>query len=335
MLRSMQWSGANKFKRWIWVIAVIAGIAVVALIIRHANRRPPITLQGAVISQASQAEKELPVSGAEITASIGQVNAQCKSDSSGFFKLTLPGGQKSHTPITLEFRHHGYQPLVLPVIGGERLYVARMVPTARPRSINLRRPLVTVSNISVRYSATTSTAVNVGSTVKTFRVVNTGNVPCDHHKPCSPDGKWKAGEVTYSLDAGEGNLFRNARVSCIAGPCPFTRITPREFPLDTRTLKVTALDWSDTATFLVEAEVFHPLRNAEVRKSYPVIFGQVLDFTLPASAEGVCIEADVHGRHIIFPLGPEPVLPWAECTVRNDPNGTKAYRCGIKDGYRF
>lgn len=328
-------SHGNKTKRLISVTAILAGVALAVFVIYRAKRKPPITLQGAVISASPQAEKELPVSGAEIIASVGEVSARGKSDSSGFFKLTLPGNRTLQAPIKLEFRHVGYQPLVLPVIGGEKLYVARMTPTARPRRINPSLPLVTVANISVRYSATTRTAINVGSTVKTFQVVNAGNVPCNHQKPCSPDGKWKAAEVSFSLDAGEGNVFRNARVSCIAGPCPFTTITPEKFPGEKRTLKVTALDWSDTATFLVEAEVFHPLRNAEVRKSYPVIFGQVLDFTLPASAEGICIEADVHGRHFIFPLGPDPVLPWADCSVRNNPNGTKAYRCGLKEGYRF
>lgn len=325
----------EKIGIWIAVIAcAVAGILVI-VIIRRADRRPPITLKGAVIREAPEAEKEIPVPGVEITASVGGVSASCKSDSSGFFKLTLPGGKKSRVPITLKFWHDGYQPLVLPVVSGGRLYVARMVPTAPPTGPNRRGPAVTISNVSVRYSVKTSTAVNVGSTVKTFRVVNTGDVPCNHRKPCSPDGKWKAAQVTFSLDAGQGNVFRNARVSCIAGPCPFTSISPQKFPSELQTLKVTALAWSDTATFLVEAEVFHPLQNAQVRKSYPVIFGRVLDFTLPASAEGVCIEADVSGDHIIFPLGPDPILPWAGCSVRSDPNGTNAYRCELKEGYRF
>ena len=41
-----------------------------------------------------------------------------------------------------------------------------------------------------------------------------------------------------------------------------------------------------------------------VRRSYPVIFDRALNFTLPAAAEGVCIQAEVNGEAIVFPLGP-------------------------------
>ena len=124
-------------------------------------------------------------------------------------------------------------------------------------------------------------------------------------------------------------LRRYHDFGCSLFHCPSSRDQERR-------IKVEALDWSDTATFLVEAEVYHPLQNAEVHKSYPVIFGRVMNFTLPPSAEGVCIEADMQGNHIIFPLGPNPpVLQWADCSVRSGENKTKAYRCELKDGYRF
>jgi len=328
-------SHGRKLGAWAAVIAAIAGGLAAVLLVRRAKRIKPVVLQGAVIRQASQADKELPLSDVEITASEGSLATSCKSDTSGFFKLVLPSSSQPKTPVTLQFRHPGYQPLDLAVVGGVGLYVAKMVPTAKQRDATTRGSQVTVSNISVRYSVKTTTAANVGSSVKTFQVVNTGNVPCAHREPCSPDGKWKAAKSSVSLDAGEGNVFRNARVSCIAGPCPFTKVTPQDFPGNENILRVTALDWSDTTTFLVEAEIFHPMESAELRKSYPVIFGRVLDFTLPASAEGVCIEADVGGSAIVFPLGPNPVLRWAECHVRVNPNKTKVYRCELTPGYRF
>ena len=46
------------------------------------------------------------------------------------------------------------------------------------------------------------------------------------------------------------------------------------------------LDWSDTTTFLFEAEVFRSMTSDSVRLSYPVIFGQALHFAVPANAEG-------------------------------------------------
>ena len=110
--------------------------------------------------------------------------------------------------------------------------------------------------------------MDVGSAVKTFEVENTGNVECNDQKPCSPDGKWKATDGTMSLDAGEGNQFHNPRVSCIAGPCPFTKIESDGLAEDDRVFKVSVRDWSDPATFLIEAEVVHPMIR---RKCSPVL----------------------------------------------------------------
>lgn len=316
------------------IVAAIGGLAALLLFLRPRQTKPVI-LEGAVIRQDSQAERRQPVSDVQITAVQGSVSTSCESDLSGYFRLVLPMSSLFSTPVLLQFRHPGYQPLDLPVIGGARLYVARMSLTPSEFEPRPDAPEVTVSNVSVRYTVKTNEAANVGSVVKTFQVVNTGNVECNHQKPCSPDGRWKAATASVSLDAGEGNEFRNARVSCIAGPCSFTKITPQDLPSNVRTVQVTGLTWSDTATFLFEAEVFHPMKSAEVRKSYPVIFGRVLDFTLPASAEGVCFEADLSGNHIIFPLGPSPILAWAKCQVRVNLNKSKVYRCELTPGYRF
>ena len=168
-------------------------------------------------------------------------------------------------------------------------------------------------------------------------MVNRGNVPCDHHSPCSPDGKWKATSATVSLDAGADNSFGNITASCIAGPCPFTRIDSSGFIHGGRKISVTALNWSDTATFLMEAEVYHTAISSDVRELYPVIFGETLNFTLPPTQEGVSLEADVDGAPMVFPLGPNLSLSWATCTVRNgqEQEKTTVYRCELKPGYRF
>ncbi len=101
---------------------------------------------------------------------------------------------------------------------------------------------------------------------------------------------------------------------------------------------VSAVSWSDTATFLVEGEVFHTAIRSNVRESYPVIFGPTLNFTLPPTQEGVSIEAEVDGAPMVFPLGPELYLSWATCTARTndaDKETTTIYRCELKPGYRF
>jgi hypothetical protein len=176
---------------------------------------------------------------------------------------------------------------------------------------------------------------NIGTGEKTFQVVNQGNIPCDSYKPCSPDGKWKASIGSALLDSGEGNVFENGRVSCIAGPCPFTKIAIDKFSRPSRTISVSVLNWSDTTTFLLQAEVYRSASNNLIRMNYPVIFGRSMNFTLPADAEGPTLEAEMNGTQIIFPLAPDPILSWADCSVRVERKQAKDYRCELKAGYGF
>ena len=94
-------------------------------------------------------------------------------------------------------------------------------------------------------------------------------------------------------------------------------------------------DWSDAATFLLQAEVFRSELGATIRQSHPVIFGRALNFTLPGTAEGPTIEAELNGSPLLFPLSPNPVLSWANCNIRIEKQQAKDYRCELKAGYRF
>ena len=60
-----------------------------------------------------------------------------------------------------------------------------------------------------------------------------------------------------------------------------------------------------------------------------------MSFTLPSTAEGPSIEADLGGVEIVFPLGPALQLSWAECTLQIGSDQTKLYRCELKPGYQF
>ena len=336
-------------KKIAWgTIAVSAGVVIVVLLMMRAHRLRSITeaqaipIEGAVIRRDADAKKELPIADVAITASDGIRSATTQSDAAGYFKLVLQKGVLSDRPVTVAFRHSDYQPLDLTVQTGrlaipKQLYVAAMVPIPAKSVASSGRPPIVVSNIRVRYTINTRTETNVGSAVKTFQVVNTGDVPCNHQAPCSPDGKWKAASASVSLDAGTDNAFGNIRASCIAGPCPFTRIDSNGFIHGGRVIKVSALNWSDTATFLLEAEVFHTAISSEVRELYPVIFGQTLNFTVPPSQEGVSLEADLGGSPMVFPLGPDPELSWATCTVRTgmEEEKTTVYRCELRQGYQF
>jgi hypothetical protein len=215
------------------------------------------------------------------------------------------------------------------------LFVVEMAPVHGEVEAALNEKEIMVTNVLVRYSTASTSLENVGSGVKTFQVTNQGNIPCKGQKPCSPDGKWKAAIGSASLDSGDGNLFQNARVSCIAGPCPFTRIDSDGFSRPARTISVSVRDWSDTTTFLLQAEAFRTVANNLIRVSYPVIFGRSLNFTLPANAEGTSLEAEMDGSQIIFPLAPDPVLSWADCNVRVEKQQAKDFRCELKSGYSF
>jgi hypothetical protein len=308
--------GAAAARVWVWVA-----------------KRRTIVLTGAVITRDNDPRKQLPIVGVEITASDGRSVVRTTSDASGLFAIQVRRRFLRIPGVVLRFRHMDYEPLDLHLQPSDKIYVAAMVALQPEKPIVESLVKQTLSNVVVRYSLKTATAANVGSAVHPFEVLNQGNVPCGQRPPCSPDGKWKAGVGSYTLDAGAGNEFRNARASCIAGPCPFTRVYGTNLERDGRTITVTATAWSDTATFLVEAEVVHPMVSDVVRNSYPVIFGDALNFTLPPAAEGVSIQADLNGQTIVFPVGPALILSWADCNARANPDHTRVYRCELKPGY--
>jgi hypothetical protein len=317
----------------VWGIAIVA-VAVVGSVTAYRHRRQPVTLRGAVLRQDADPNRQLPVADVEIVATNALGSATSKSDAAGFFTLTLPKGLRRRQEVVLTFRRSGYEPLNVNDFIGDKIYVARMTSIHQDTSAEARSGSA-VSNTRIRYSVKATTEADIGTAVKTFQVVNVGNVPCSKRPPCAPGGKWKATLTTLSQDAGVGNEFRNARVSCIAGPCPFTKIDQETFSADHRYFTVTALNWSDTVTFLLEAEVVHPMTSDMVRETYPVIFGRALNFSLPASAEGPSIEAEVAGDPIVFPLGPDLFLRWADCHMVIDRDQSKNYRCELKPGYQF
>jgi hypothetical protein len=317
------------------ILAVGAVLAIVlTAVARHYVYRP-VSLKGAIIQEEADTRKQSPVTDVEVEVANHLASADAISDFSGFFRITLRPGVKRGRPIVLQFRHPEFQPVDLPVTVGDKLYVVRMTPLHPEADNQPGRPQIVISNVFVRYSIETTASVNVGTGVTTFQAVNAGNVPCDYRSACSPDNKWKAAVGSASLDAGQGNVFDDARVSCIAGPCPFTKIESDQFSHGGRNIAVSVLDWSDTTTFLFQAEVFRQEISDIVRESYPVIFGRALNFSLPAAAEGPSLETEVAGTNIVFPLGPSPNLSWATCNVKVGRDQTKSYRCELKEGYRF
>ena len=335
------------WRKWIvWIGGGAVAAAAVTLLVLHSHRWRPRTLsiQGAVIRKDSDTRKELPIANVAVTATDGLITVRTQSDASGYFNLKFQENIWPGQTVTLSFRHPDYDSYDEPLRMGirsttQKIYIAALTPNrveAPPRPTS--KPSV-VANIRIRYTVNSQGDTNVASAVRTFQVVNKSDVPCNRQAPCSPDGLWKAATGSITMDAGPDHEYRDVRASCIAGPCPFTRIDPSGYSQGGRVITATALDWSDTTTFLVEAEVFRTAINSNVRESFPVIFGQTLNFTLPPTAEGPSIEADLNGTSMVFPLdpGPDLFLSWADCTKRTSREGEHAtvYRCELKPGYKF
>lgn len=331
-LRNISMTRANKIEVWSALLVAVLMIAAILALIRW-QKQKTISLQGAVLIEDADPRKQQPIAGVEVSAG-DLAMSDARTDSSGLFVLKLRKPIRRGYAIVLNFRHPQYHPLVVNEFVGNKLYVVHLVPVSTKIAPS-NQPQVKVTNVRIRYTIKAMTDLNVGSAVKTFEIENKGDVACQGQHPCSPDGRWKAADGSITLDAGAGNQFRNERASCIAGPCPFTKIVADQSSQGGRILTVSARDWSDTATFLLEAEVFRPMISQREHWSYPVIFGEGLSFTLPSAAESVSIEADLDGQTIIFPLGPTLFLSWAGCDAGNDVDRGRVYRCTPKPGYRF
>ena len=327
---------------WVTLLSAVGAVTAVLVVRSHRWRPRAIVIQGAVIRRDSDPRRQLPIANVAVTATDGLLAVSTQSDASGYFNLKFKENVWPGQTVQLKFRDPQYEPFEITMPLGLRtaakmLYVAQLTPVAPDQVPVLGKKLSLVANVRIRYTVNAQGDEHVGFAVKPFQVVNKGNVPCNGEGPCSPDGTWKAATGEITLDAGPDDAFRNVSASCIAGPCPFTRLDPSGFQHGGRVITVKALDWSDTATFLVEAEVFRSSINSNVRESYPVVFGRTLNFVLPATAEGVSIEADLDRTPMVFPLGPELSLSWANCTARasRDSADSTVYRCELKPTYRF
>jgi hypothetical protein len=323
-------------KAAIAAVALLLAVFVAGVLYTSYQPRAPlaVSLEGAVIRSDFDPHARTPIAFAVITASSGGVSGQFKADASGFFRLKLEP-KVDTSIITLRFQSAEYRPLAVDVPADTGVYIAQMKPITELEKIEeSNTPLTLISNVRVRYSMKTRTTVDMGVLARTFQVFATAGAPCRDRAPCSPDRKWKAESGSESYNAEKSNEFREARVTCLAGPCPFTSVKS-ELTKDGQILKVSALSWFGTATFLVEAQVTHTMISDLVRQSYPFIFGDSMSFTLPAEGEGPSVEADVAKDDIVFPLGPEVLLPWAQCTVRVDADQSKLYRCTVEPGYHF
>jgi hypothetical protein len=330
-------TGQQRVAVWITAVLSLCMVAgsILFFIIRQRPPAQPLTLTGAALIQDKDPRKQHPLAGVEVMATNGTATMKAVTDTTGYFTLTLPPvpDHPKPPPATLTFTTTGYHTSEIRHAIGDQIYLAYLKPEVQAAA-PAPKSQFTLSNVRVRYSEKARIVNNTGSLVHAFEVVNKGNVPCNNHNPCSPDGKWKATIGTYVAER-HGQEFRHPRLSCIAGPCRFTAIEPQTILADGDTLKVVVRNWSDTTTFLVEAEVSQTILSDMIRESYPATFGASMNFTLPAAAEGPSIEAELNGQEIVFPLGPALIVSWGVCSMKVGPGNTKLYRCDLKPGYAF
>jgi len=305
-------------------------ILATAIFVYHFQHQPLTEITGVVLRQDKDPASQPPVANVVVSLSDGLAYGDARSDADGLFHLRLRTGARPGRSATLTLQHPDFQTARIFEILQDRLYVLRIVPKTAQAAVSM-----TISDVKIRYSLRTATIEDVGSTAKRFEVVNRADTPCQRGAPCSPDGKWKAAIGGVTLDAVDDSEFRNARVTCIAGPCPFTRIEKDDFSKGGRRIGVRIRNWSDTASFLLEADVARPVNRDAARQAFPVATNKVLSFTLPALAQGPSVEATVNGEDIVYPLGPDLKLSWADCRVTGTKNQTRLFRCDLKPGYQF
>ncbi len=332
-------------RRWrvVAVAAIVILVSALLMLIRRDSGLGALVVQGVLLRQDKDVRRQQPIAQAQVSLQSGRTSVTVETDSQGYFriplrKVVLPGAK-----LNFQFSHDHYQSFTEQLSVGLRsarnpLYVfhLRELPTP-PTDGNPGTHITRITNIRIRYVENATSESNIGSITQIFEAHNAGNLPCNSLEPCSPDGHWKAALGQASLDAGVGNTFRQVRVSCIAGPCPFTRIDDSGYKDGGQKISVSALDWSDTATFLIEAEVYRTSLNSSVHHLFPVFFGRTLNFTLPANEEGVSIEAELDGTLMVFPLGPDIETSWTRCTLRQSQmaDHTRVYHCELKSGFAF
>jgi hypothetical protein len=323
-----------------FIIAAVAGLPILLAVgveVRNRVRRPTVSLiAGAVIAAQNDVKLQRPISNAKVAANVLGTTAGSVSEVSGLFRLKFEPPVAAGEPIQLTVTHPDYRPFVTSVPAGEQNLVIRLTPAPAVPQVNVgEQKQQSVSNIRIRYT-TRSTAITIaGTAVRTLTIRNRANVPCDGQPPCSPDHRWKAAVDSLTLDAGEQKQFRNVRVSCIAGPCPFSALQSDRLSRGGRVITVSVKNWSDPVTYLLEAEVMQTTKSETVRYTYPAVFARAMNFTLPPDASGLSIECDLNGSPIVFPLGPQLRLSWATCRLETGRDDSKQIQCHLKPGYRF
>ncbi|HLH30288.1 MAG TPA: hypothetical protein VKY31_03740, partial [Terriglobia bacterium] len=97
------------------------------------HRAQHVVLQGAVIKRDADVQKQSPIANVQVSVQGALVPIVTKTNFSGFFQLQLPLGTRPGDSVLLQFRHPDYQPLNVPEMIGNQLYVIAMAPLLPPK----------------------------------------------------------------------------------------------------------------------------------------------------------------------------------------------------------
>ena len=190
------------------VLLMMLGMgSVTGLLLSLLRTAGPTMIKGAVLVRSDSVDKQAPIPHVRVSIAGGLARRDAWSSPTGLFELTLSNHLRVGQPITLQFRHPQYMPLDVTTFVSGSLLVVHMAPIGEFRGEEVSLALTMASNVKIRYTIKTTTLLNVGSTLKTFHVVNTGNVPCNDRYPCSPDGKWQAAVGSATLEALSGDFL--------------------------------------------------------------------------------------------------------------------------------
>ena len=173
--------------------------------------------------------------------------------------------------------------------------------------------------------------------VKTFQIQIMGNIPCNG-STLFPGRQMEGGNQFRVPGCGRGKRFPKCQGFLYCGPLPFhAELIMTAFPREGATSRSPCAIGRIRPHSCFRRRCSDPQISDLVRMTYPIILGTSLNFTLPPTAEGPSVEAELNGENIIFPLGPDPCfeLGRLQCQRAKGNNGQKFYRCELNAGYQF
>ncbi len=137
-------------KAAIWGAAALVLVAILVILVRSGLRNS-VLIEGAILTQDGDPRKQLPISGVDVTAAVGEAMVHSRSDASGFFRLRVPPSLWRGETADLDFRHPDYRPVHIDQRLTDQIYVVRMAAIASQPVLEPTGAQGTLKDVRVRY----------------------------------------------------------------------------------------------------------------------------------------------------------------------------------------